>query len=205
LAEAHASRGLAISMRKQWPEAEAEFNAAIRLNPKLFEAFYFYARAKLAEGKLDHAAQLFEQASHVNPQDFQSPAMLGMVYAGLERKAEAAAAYRRAYQIVEKHLELHPDDARALYLGAGALCQLGDRVRAEDWLNKAKVMEPDDPGVLYNVACCYSLLGKTEEAITCLEKAVDLGFAFRQWILNDSDLNTIRTHPRFTALLERLK
>jgi adenylate cyclase len=45
LAEAHVSRGLAISLSKRYDEAELEFQTAMRLDPKLFEAYYFYARA----------------------------------------------------------------------------------------------------------------------------------------------------------------
>jgi adenylate cyclase len=204
LAEAHASRGLAISMRKQYDEAVKEFEIAIRLNPKLFEAYYFFARARLAQGKLAEAAQLFEQAAQANPEDYQSVSLLAMVYKGLNRLADAQAAYRKALQIVEKHLEMHPDDARALYLGAGALCQLGERAKSEEWLARARRMEPDDPGVLYNVACGYSILGNLEPAIECLEQAVDLGFAFKEWIQHDSDLDPLRSHTRFQALLTRL-
>ena len=204
LAEAHASRGLAISMRKQYDEAVKEFEIAIRLNPKLFEAYYFFARARLAQGKLAEAAQLFEQASQVNPEDYQSVSLLAMVYKGLNRLADAQASYRRSLQIIDKHLELHPDDARALYLGAGALCQLGERAKSEEWLARARRMEPDDPGVLYNVACGYSILGNVEPAIECLEQAVTLGFAFKEWIQHDSDLDALRGHPRFQALLTRL-
>jgi len=204
LAEAHASRGLAISMRKQYDDAVKEFETAIRLNPKLFEAYYFYGRARLAQGKLAEAAQLFEQASQVNPEDYQSISLLAMVYKGLNRLADAQASYRRSLQIIDKHLELHPDDARALYLGAGALCQLGERAKSEEWLARARRMEPDDPGVLYNVACGYSILGNVEPAIECLEQAVTLGFAFKEWIQHDSDLDALRSHPRFQALLTRL-
>jgi serine/threonine protein kinase len=44
LAEAHASRGLAVSLNQRYEEAKQEFEAAIRLNPNLFEAYYFYGR-----------------------------------------------------------------------------------------------------------------------------------------------------------------
>jgi adenylate cyclase len=73
------------------------------------------------------AAELFEQACRVNPDDYQVPALLATTYGGMGRKADSEQARRRALQIIEKRLELHPDDARALYMGAGALCQLGER------------------------------------------------------------------------------
>ena len=57
LAEAHASRGLALSLSKRYPEAEREFATAIRLNPKLFEAHYFFARALFQQGKYAEAVR----------------------------------------------------------------------------------------------------------------------------------------------------
>jgi len=203
-AEAHASRGLALSLRKLYDDAAGEFEAAIRLDPKLFEGYYFYARARFAQGKMEEAAQLYEQACRVNPDDYQAPSLLAMTYAGMGRKADSVAARDRSLQIIERHLQLHPDDARALYLGAGGLTQIGERQKALEWTRRALAIEPDDPGVLYNVACDYSLLGRPEEAIECLEKAIANGFGFKQWIEHDSDLDPIRTHPRFQSLLKKL-
>jgi hypothetical protein len=40
-----------------------------------------------------------------------------------------------------------------------------------------------------------------EEALTGLERALDLGFGNRRWILNDPDFESLRNHPRFCELL----
>src|SRR5210317_2129999 len=40
-AEAHASRGLSLFISEQYPAAQQEFEEAIRLNPKLWEAHYY--------------------------------------------------------------------------------------------------------------------------------------------------------------------
>src|ERR1700720_734705 len=122
LAEAHAASGLAFALRKDFAKAQTEFETAIRLDPKLYEAYYFYARTSFQQGDLAKAAQLYEQACNVNPDDYQAPSLLAPVYKSLGRDAEANATRRRALQLAEKHVELHPDDARALYLGAGILC-----------------------------------------------------------------------------------
>ena len=122
----------------------------------------------------------------------------------LGRKADGQAALRRGLQVAEKHLELNPDDARALYLGAGALIKLGERERGLEWSKRAYAMDPEDPGVLYNVACNYALLGQTDDAIACIEKAVQNGFGQREWLENDSDIDSVRGDPRFQVLLKKL-
>src|SRR5580658_346062 len=157
LAEAHVSRGLAISLSKRYEESEREFEIALQLDLKLYEAFYFYARACFQQGKLERAGELFENAAKLKPEDYQAPSMLALALDAQGRVAEATGAHRRALRAAEKHLELHPDDARALYLGATDLCQLGERARSLDWARRALAIDPEDCGILYNVACVYSL------------------------------------------------
>ena len=203
LAEAYVARGLAIALGKRYDEAQMEFEKAIRLDSKLFDAYYFYARACFQQGRLELAGHMFEQAAQVNPDDYQAPCMLAMVYKSQGRTAETEAAHRRAIRVIEKHLQLHPDDARALYLGAASLCQLAEKARSLEWARMALAIDPDDAGILYNVACVYSLQGQIEPSIECLEKAMIHGFWYKQWAERDPDLNAIRNHPRFAALMAR--
>ncbi len=204
LAEAHASRGMIYAMRKQFDEAKQEFETAIRLDPKLYDAYYFYGRALLAEGKIEEAARLLEQASRVNPDDYNAPNLCAMCYSELGRPTEADRMRRRALWVAEHYLELHPDDARALYLGSNAFARLGERERALDWGGRALEMDSSDPAILYNVACSNALLGESDRALDLLEKAVDGGFGFKAWIEHDADLNSLRESPRFQNLLARL-
>ena len=205
LAEAHVAHGLAISLSKRYDEAEKEFETAIELNPKLFEAHYFYARTCLVQGKLETAAQLFEDACAVRPEDYQAPLFMGQAYNGLGQREKAEVAHRRTLEIIERHLELNPDDVRAVYLGAAAHIRLGEQERGLEWANRALAMDPEDPAVLYNISCDYSLANRVEEAIDCLEKALKAGMAQKEWIENDSDLDPLRSNPRFQALLEQMK
>jgi serine/threonine protein kinase/Flp pilus assembly protein TadD len=201
LAEAHAARGLAISLRKNWQEAEKEFETAILLDPKLFEPYYFYARTCFQQGKLPKAAELYEQACRADPDDYQAPTLLSAIYKGLGQIAEAEATQRRALELAQKHAELHPDDARALYFGAIMLSQLGDPTRSLEWARRALEIDPDEIQTLYNVACVYALLGRAEEAMDCLEKAIKEGSWYKGWAQKDSDFDSIRSHPRFQALI----
>ncbi len=203
-AEAHASRGLALNLGGRFDEAEREFEAAIALDPKLFEAHYFFARMCFEQGRHQQAAEEFEQAAAVRPEDFQTPSLVALAYDALGRGEESHAARQRAVRIIEQHLELNPDDARALYLGAIDLCYLGDRTRSREWADRALALDPDDAAVLYNVACAYAQLGLIDKALDCLETATLNGAGLRAWIENDPDLNAIRSHPRFQAILEKI-
>ena len=203
-AEAHASRGFAASMIKHHDEARRELETAIRLNPQLFDAHYLYARACMQEGKLEEAIQHYEDASRVRPEDYQTFFLRQGPLFALGRKADAYAALHRGLQVVEKHIELNPDDPRALYLGAGALVQLGDRDRGLEWIARALAIDPTDSAVLYNVACNYALLGQPDDALTCLENAVRHGFGHREWLDHDADLVSLRGNARFEALRKQL-
>ena len=201
-AEAHASHGLAESLSGSYQEAEAEFEAALLLNPKLFDAFYFYGRSCFAQGKMEKAADLFKKASELNPADYQSLSLFGTCLRALNRHEEARRADKEVLRVVERNVELYPEDARALYLGAGASLLLGDRDRCLEWLTRALEIDPEESSILYNAACSYSLMGETDQAIDLLEKAIRNGFGHKEWIENDPDFASLRDHPRFQALMQ---
>jgi non-specific serine/threonine protein kinase len=204
LAESHVSRGLAVSLSKQYDEARKEFENAIRLDPDCFEAYYFYARACFSQGLMEEAADLYEKARSIRPEDYQAPLLLGTVYSGLNRTAEGEESMRRGLDVARRHLELHPDDARALYLGAYALCQLGERSQSLDWANRALTIDSEEPTTLYNVACVYARQGRVDDALDSLENAVRRGFRQRAWIANDPDFEALHELERFQVLIKDL-
>ena len=203
-AEAHASRGMALSLNKKYGDAEREFETAILLNPELFEAYYLYARDSFAQGKTEKAARLFAKAAEVNPADYQASSFLSIVYRDLGRYTDATEANLHTVKAAEKHLELHPDDARALCMGASALVGLKDGDRALDWAARALESDRDEPAVLYNIACTYAQLDDKDRAMELLSQAIDQGYGYRAWLENDSDLAILRGDERFTELLDRL-
>ena len=130
-AEAHASRGLVLSLRRR---ARARPSASSRprsgSNPELFEAYYLYARDCFAQGQLEKAVQLYEKASAVRPEDYQSPLLVAQIYVDLGWPADADAARRRGVRHRRGACSrTTPTTSRALYMGANGLVALGERER----------------------------------------------------------------------------
>ncbi len=203
LSEAHAARGLTLFQLKHPERAAKEFERAIVLDPKQFDARYFYGRACFQQGQFKKAAGLFTAAAEVQ-EDYQALFFAAQSYSALGLESEANELYRRALEVAEQHLELNPDDPRAATMCAVSCCRLGDQERGIEWAVRALDIDAEDPGVRYNVACLYALEGLTGQAIDCLEEAIRCGFTNREWFEKDPDLASLRDHPRFQALLEVL-
>src|SRR5881398_826537 len=204
LAEAHASRGLALSVEKRYDEAVVEFERAIALDPDSFEGHYFFGRACFTLGKLERAAALFERVAEIKPDDYQALILLIQIYRSLGRDADMKNAARRGVERAEKDLILHPDNPRSAYLGAAALVALGDNDRAREWLSRAIAIDPHDIWTQYNAACIYTSLGDIDRALDVLERVLPhAGHELKHgWIKHDSDLDPLRNHPRYQKILE---
>jgi adenylate cyclase len=170
----------------------------------LWDAYYFHARIYMTQGKLEEAVPLYAKASEVQPDDYQSLNLMGTCLRGLGRVEEARALAPRALAVIEKHLEFHPDDVRAVYFASGQWSTLGNREKALEWSRRALVMAPDAPDVRYNVACTYIDQGLLEEALDLLEKNVASGWGNLEWLENDPDMIPLLEHPRFVALLKKM-
>jgi eukaryotic-like serine/threonine-protein kinase len=205
LAEAHVSRANVLSLLGKPGEAERDFRRALELNPSLSDGCYFFARHLFQEGRLEEAAEMFEEAARKNPEDYASLCLLAGVYGGLGLAEKVAPVARRAAAAVERRLRHDPDDARALSLGAGVHAQLGEREAALRCADRALQLYPDELSHLYNAACAYVKLGEKELALDTLARAFAGGRGSRRWVENDRDFEPLRGEPRFEALLQGLR
>jgi TolB-like protein/Flp pilus assembly protein TadD len=204
LAEAYSARGVALFSHKNYSEAESTFEKALELDPLLFQTHYEYARMAFAEGRMEKAAQLFETAYRLRPDDYQSPMLVAQCYDTLGLPEKSILTKKRGIAIAEKVLDLNPGNTRALYMGANGLVALGQIEKGLQWLHRALSLEPNDSMLLYNAGCIYAVCDMPEQALNCLEKSVEMGLKLKEWFVNDSNLDSIRKHPRFQQLLMQL-
>jgi len=83
------------------------------------------------------------------------------------------------------------------------LVGLGEFDQGLQWAEQALAIDPDEPMVLYNVACIQSLAQKYDAALDSLEKAVRSGLMQKTWLEHDSNLDPLRSSPRYKKLLKQ--
>jgi adenylate cyclase len=157
------------------------------------------------QGNSEKAVALYEKAQEIRPEDYQSPLLAGQIYEDMKRPDRAEASRRRGLKVAETRLALHPDDVRALYMGANALVALGEMERGLEWAQRALALDPEDAMLLYNLACIYSMAGRKEEALGFLERSVRAGMNRLGWVQHDSNLDAIRGDPRFQAVVRDIE
>jgi adenylate cyclase len=176
----------------------------LRLNSDSFDAHYLYGRTCTQLGHAELAIRHLGKAAALLESDYHALALTVQNYSQFGRYEEASDSDRRALAGIEKAVAQRSDDTSALILGAAHLAALGERERATRWATRALLLEPDDPNGLYNLACTFALVGESDRAIEFLERSLGLqNPQFITWAKNDSDLDSLRDHPRYQALIAR--
>ncbi len=102
-------------------------------------------------------------------------------------------------------LDRRPEQFEALELAADHFTRLGyyaDGLGVDERLAR---MRPEDPGVLYNMACSFALVGRAEEALSALSRAARFGYANHRHMAGDDDLASLRGDARFRRLLSAMR
>jgi tetratricopeptide (TPR) repeat protein len=83
------------------------------------------------------------------------------------------------------------------------LYEAGEYAEAADRGRQLVEAHPQYAGLLYNLACCESLAGRTVDAVDHLGRAIDRSEQFRSYAKDDSDFAPIRDEPGFEKLIGR--
>lgn len=86
-----------------------------------------------------------------------------------------------------------------LYTDVG---QIDDGLRMDQMIVKIK---PNDSTAHYNLACSLALKGQTTKSLASLEKSIELGYNDLEWLLQDDDIISLRSHEKFKKIINQLK
>lgn len=66
-------------------------------------------------------------------------------------------------------------------------------------------LQPTNATAHYNLACSLALSRRRNDALRALQHAIVLGYRDYDWMTQDPDLEDLKAHPEFSALLAQLK
>jgi non-specific serine/threonine protein kinase len=201
--------GLAARARIHYSLGEHELaieyaRKALARKPDCENAYNVLGRALASSDRLEEAAALAERAILTSGDDYNVYIPYRSALQRLGRKEEVEKITEQFFRALQRQVELVPEDARARVLLSAFYAQHGKVENAIWELEKAIEIRPRDPNLLYNAACSYGVMNMKVMALKMLKRAVELGFANRDWLQRDPDLNCLHGDPEFEKLVTEL-
>lgn len=181
----------------RYEEAIVEFDKAIEIDPSY--AFAYYAKGWCYElsGDDEKAMECYGQGIDLDKGYAYIYLMRGQIHLKRGETAEAAEDFETVLQMDTTVV----DGSCRQY----ALHFLGRDDEADEWMQKLIDDEPYKAGHYYDKACLYSRMGRTDEAVEALGKALEMGYCKFPHIEHDDDMDPIRERDDFKALIEKYK
>jgi non-specific serine/threonine protein kinase len=205
LPEAFVARARIAYAQEDFEQAADYARMAIARRSDCESSWDLLGRALFASKRWQEAADLVERAIRATGDDYNVYVPYGNALHALGRTEASGALHRRQAEVLERQLELVPEDTRAGMLLAGAYAALGRSEDAAQQLQRVLAMNVTDSHTIYNAACTYGVLGRKREALAALGEAIEAGFGEWELAALDPDLSCIRDDPEFGRLMDTLK
>jgi len=191
---AYAAEGSRQFQEGKFAEAREAFAKELALAPRA-EAYSHMGSVLRMEGRFDEAVAMYLKALEQRPESYAIWGDLGAAYLwSTADKAKAAEAFRKAIALAEGA----PTDAGATAQLGEYYARLGEEKKSLPLLQRATVSDAESPEALYRVGTAYELLGKREEALRWIGRAMELGYA-AEFVKRSPELAGLRKDPRFAA------
>lgn len=177
--------------------------AALAINRESCLALTEMALAYIAIGNYNEASNLLGEAMLTDAESPEYPILKAWLYEQYLDKPEAAV---QLYTTVTEMDHFYIDNPRSLK--GFAMLFMGDTEGATRWIENILNNATDTDGLIhYYGACFYAQAGKTDKAMECANKALDLGYAnYHNWTeAKDGRVNVapLRDDLRFLNMLHR--
>jgi adenylate cyclase len=206
LADAHSAMGAALRSKGRFEEGLSSCRNALRLEPNSYTGNRIAGLCYLGMRRYDDAVGHFELAAAAVESDFTASAFISQCYKAKGDIERMTSAARKALERVEKIVAAEPGHSRAIGIGVNLLAALGEKERAKEWATRARLVDPENANLHYNLACAMSSLGEFDLMLETLGGiASRLSPGMLSWMDADTDFDPIRNDPRFKALIEKVR
>lgn len=165
----------------------------------------------LAEKRVNELVVEYEKRlKSIEEQLQQKSDIIHQNQAEIERTNEVHSLWLKASQETSQQnkiaaydhiLDLRPDDVEALSYKADAVLEMQEPLWAISLCQRALKLAPDNGHAHYQLACAYAEIGRWEDAVATLKKAIDISEAYRDDASVDPSFEQLRDHGSFKALI----
>jgi non-specific serine/threonine protein kinase len=201
LAEALSARARVFLAQQRYDDAIAFARMAIERKRDCEGAWDVLGRALFTADRWKEAAEVVDRAIEASGDDYNVyiPYINSLMSSG--DTARAQQVREKLVTVLERQIDMVPEDVRARILLANSYAFFGNKNDAARQLEKAVAMRPNDANTLYNAACTYGLLEMKTESLAMLIRAKECGFSDMEWVSRDSDLACLHGEPEFERLV----
>jgi adenylate cyclase len=205
IAEAHCAMARRLEEQGLEEEALAELQTGLQLSPDSWELNKAAGNFHMFRGRIERAKPHYEAAASVMDSDYHAWGMLMGCCYGLDDAAGVRSAAETTLDQVNQVLAQDPSNGAAISFGVSALASLGEKERANEWMERALLIDPDNLNMRYNFACALAKLGNREAALRMLESSISRLKGSLGNAECDPELECLREDPRFARIIADAK
>ena len=155
--------GRAYFDKKEFGEAEINFQKALKLNPKLWRTHNFLGNIYDFQKKFEAAARAYESALAIKPDN-------GLLYNNLGVSYMLAGKFKKATRAFNRAIDLKYTKSKVYNNLGMAYANLGQYSSALQAFKQGG----GEARAYNNLGCIYLKRGMFEEAVRCFEKAIEI-------------------------------
>lgn len=145
-------------------------------------------------GMHQHALEALDEIDEAEASHFSVHLQRGMILREMKD-------YRAALESFDRAATEQPDDLSLLLAMAWCYKRSDQLPKAIQAMEQAHEAAPQEPIVLYNLACYWTLAGNKAQALSWLGRALRMNKSLRDLIPEESDFDSLRNDPDFENLL----
>ena len=193
--------GTAYYQLDRLEEAVTAFRRSLEVEPS-GAGYTNLGTAFFAIGRYEEAAEAFLKATELAPSDAVAWSNLGRAYHYIPgRASEAVTVQERAVEMMRDRLRRNPAEAQGWERLSSMLEHLGRRSDAEEAMDRALRLSPQDPLVLASAAGLQCQSGRRERALQYVREAMQHGHGAGR-MLREPNLAPLRDDPEFRRIVE---
>ncbi|SET20877.1 MULTISPECIES: TPR end-of-group domain-containing protein [Marinobacter] len=116
-------------------------------------------------------------------------------------KASQETSQQNKIAAYDRILDLRPDDVEALSFKADAVLEMQEPLWAISLCQRALKLAPENGHAHYQLACAYAEIGRWDDAVTNLGKAIEISDAYRDDASVDPSFARLQEHQAFRDLI----